>query len=141
MTIHREIPEGGWDQVKDSIRQRWADLSDQELEQARGNVEQLVGLIQEKTGEAREQVQSFFDDVAANGDSKCRQAAEAIKRGVAQTAEVPQHVAERMTDAARDGYSKTESVVRNRPVQSVAACFGAGMITGFVLGLLLVRSK
>ena len=46
--------EGKWAQVKGAARERWAELTEDELQEAKGNREQLVGLIQERYGKARE---------------------------------------------------------------------------------------
>ena len=45
--------EGKWDQVKGNAREHWGKLTDDELQEAKGNREQLVGLIQERYGKAR----------------------------------------------------------------------------------------
>lgn len=45
--------EGKWEQVKGSARENWGKLTDDELQEAKGNREQLVGLIQERYGKAR----------------------------------------------------------------------------------------
>ena len=46
--------EGKWEQVKGSAREQWGKLTDDEIQQAKGNREQLVGLIQERYGKARD---------------------------------------------------------------------------------------
>ena len=48
--------EGTWDQVKGKIREEWGDLTDDEVEQARGNFEQFVGTVKEKTGETADAI-------------------------------------------------------------------------------------
>lgn len=40
--------EGKWDQMKGKLRQAYGDLSDDELEGAKGDREELVGRIKEK---------------------------------------------------------------------------------------------
>ncbi|PJE34850.1 CsbD family protein [Pseudooceanicola lipolyticus] len=45
--------EGKWEQVKGNAREHWGKLTDDELQEAKGNREQLVGLIQERYGKAR----------------------------------------------------------------------------------------
>lgn len=46
--------EGKWDQYKGSARERWGELTDNEVQEARGKREKLVGLIQERYGKAKE---------------------------------------------------------------------------------------
>ncbi|WP_193139233.1 MULTISPECIES: CsbD family protein [unclassified Meridianimarinicoccus] len=53
--------EGKWMQFKGSAREKWGKLSDQELEEAKGNREQLLGLIQENYGKTREEAEEAID--------------------------------------------------------------------------------
>lgn len=48
--------EGRWDQVKGRARQIWGDLTDDDLDVAQGNVEELIGRIKERTGESAEAI-------------------------------------------------------------------------------------
>lgn len=60
MKIH-----GDWNQLKGRVREEWAEITDQEMEEARGNWEQFVGTIQRKTGETAEAVQEKLDDMTS----------------------------------------------------------------------------
>lgn len=57
--ITREELQGQWTQLKGQIRERWGEISDDELQQAQGNTEQLMGLLEKKTGESRRQLEQF----------------------------------------------------------------------------------
>ena len=61
-----DIVEGKWDQLKGSVKEKWGDLTDDELTQAAGKRDQLAGKLQEKYGwtkeEADEQINDFFRD-------------------------------------------------------------------------------
>lgn len=50
--------EGRWDQLKGKVRQTWGDLTDDPLDVAEGNFEELIGRIQERTGESREEIEA-----------------------------------------------------------------------------------
>lgn len=140
MAINEQVLEGGWKQVKGKIHQRWGQISDDELEESRGNVEQLVGLILQKTGETRQQVEEYLEQVAANGGSGVARVTEAVRSSAEQAAGAAQQAMERVSDSARVGYIETERMVRERPWESLAVCFGTGLITGVVVGLMM-RSK
>lgn len=140
MTINQEVLKGDWNRIKGQVHQRWGQVSDNELEEARGNVDELVGLIQQRTGEAREEVESYLADLADGGASAVTRAGEAVRSGAEQIAETAQRVSERTKEAAQSGVSQTEKVIRQRPLESLAVCFGSGLITGVIVGL-LVRSK
>jgi len=52
--------EGTWDRIKGKIRETWGDLTDDDVDQARGNFEQFAGRVKEKTGESAEEIQRRF---------------------------------------------------------------------------------
>ncbi len=60
---------GNWKQFKGRLRERWGELTDDELNIAAGRREQLIGRIQERYGvtaeEAERQVAEFERDVAS----------------------------------------------------------------------------
>ncbi len=49
--------EGGWTELKGKVKEAWGKVSDDELREFEGNVEQLIGLIQQKTGETHLEIQ------------------------------------------------------------------------------------
>lgn len=56
--------EGNWNQFKGRLREAWGDLTDDDLDKAQGKRDQLVGQIQEKTGESREEIRKRIDNIA-----------------------------------------------------------------------------
>jgi uncharacterized protein YjbJ (UPF0337 family) len=53
---------GKWHQVKGSIRAKWGELTDDEIEELDGNREKMVGKIQEKYGVAKEEAEKQVDE-------------------------------------------------------------------------------
>ena len=47
---------GNWNVMKGTLKQKYADLTDDDLTYAEGKEEELVGRIQKKTGKTREEV-------------------------------------------------------------------------------------
>ena len=52
----RLADEGRWQQARGRIRQTWGNLTDDEVDSARGSWDRLVGAIKEKTGEAADTI-------------------------------------------------------------------------------------
>lgn len=46
-----------WNQMRSQIKQRWSQVTDQELMQTQGNFERLCSLIQQRTGESRQMIE------------------------------------------------------------------------------------
>ena len=67
--------EGKWKQMKGEIRQKWAKLTDDDLEYMAGGKDQFVGRLQERYGVAREEAQKQADEFM-----KARDASEAGTR-------------------------------------------------------------
>ncbi len=61
-----DIIEGKWNQLKGSVREKWGDLTDDEVTEMAGKKDRLAGKLQEKYGwtkeEADEQINDFFRD-------------------------------------------------------------------------------
>lgn len=54
---------GNWNQMKGKIQQKWADLTDDDLKYEEGKETELLGQIQEITGETKESVKDFIDNL------------------------------------------------------------------------------
>ncbi len=122
--INREMLEGNWNQLKGYLQQKWGQLTDNDLAQFHGSVDELIGIIQQKTGEGRQTVESFLQGLTASAGSLAGQTAEAAR----QTA----HCA---TDRLSQGAAEARCWVRDRPCQALAVCFGLGLAVGLVMAL------
>ena len=52
--MNKDIFEGKWEQLKGAVREKWGDLTDDDLTQINGSREKLLGKIQEAYGRSRE---------------------------------------------------------------------------------------
>ena len=140
MAVNQQTLEGNWNEIKGKLRERWGNLNQDELQQAKGNVDQLVGLIQRSTGEARDKVEKFLTELTSNGSGAVSRAAENVRNYAQQAAENMQGVSQQASEKMRASYDETERMVRERPLESLAVCFGAGLVTGILVGL-VIRSR
>ncbi|AKO95465.1 MAG: CsbD family protein [Marinovum algicola] len=53
--------EGNWKQFKGQAQAKWGDLTDDELQRAKGNRQEMAGIIQEKYGKTREEAEREVD--------------------------------------------------------------------------------
>jgi uncharacterized protein YjbJ (UPF0337 family) len=60
---------GDWNITKGKLKQKWASLTDDDLQFAEGKVEEVFGRIQKRTGESREAVEKAVKE--ASGHSCC----------------------------------------------------------------------
>ncbi|HXV71291.1 MAG TPA: CsbD family protein [Acidimicrobiia bacterium] len=54
--------EGRWDQLKGKVQQTWGDVTDDDLDVAEGNYDELIGRIKERTGESYEEIEDRLND-------------------------------------------------------------------------------
>ena len=135
--INQQTLQGNWHEIQGKLRSKWGSLTDDDVKEFDGNVEQLVGKIQKKTGAARESIEAFFDQFTAEGASAVSRAGEAVRAYAQQATDAVQETSHQAAAPPREGYAEVEDMVRQRPAESLAVCFGAGVITGVVISLLL----
>jgi uncharacterized protein YjbJ (UPF0337 family) len=144
--VNQQTLSGNWNDIKGKIRKKWGQLTNDDVQVFNGNVDQLIGMIQQKTGDARNNVEKFLEEATSNGAAGVAQAAEAVRTyatGAAtqareyagQALETVEQQSQQAYDAVRQGYSDAEDTIRSRPAESVAICFGAGVVTGLLLAL------
>jgi len=52
---------GNWNQLKGKLKEEYGNLTDDDLKYLEGQKDKLVGFLQEKTGESREQIADFIN--------------------------------------------------------------------------------
>lgn len=58
--------EGKWTEIKGSAREKWGDISDDELDQVKGNREKLAGKVQQQYGKTKEEAEKEVDEWLAS---------------------------------------------------------------------------
>ena len=139
---------GQWDKLRGKVKQKWGQLTDDDLMMVGGNVDELVGRIHEKTGAARETIEEFIGELAAGSSSTLNRArdaamgfAEDASGRLREGAERVRAGYEQASDQVRERYRQVGERVRDNPGQSMMAVFGLGLITGVALGLMLRSSS
>lgn len=54
---------GNWNEMKGKIKQKWANLTDDDLMYQEGKEDELYGRIQKKTGKTKEEIKSWIDSL------------------------------------------------------------------------------
>lgn len=60
--MNTDMLEGKWMEIKGSVRAKWGELTDDEVEQVAGNTERLAGLIQQKYGRSKDAAKREVND-------------------------------------------------------------------------------
>lgn len=161
--ITKEQAQGSWKTIVGAVKEKFSQISGDELTGVEGNLDKLIGLIQRKSGQSREWVESFLSDASGTtkgvaqqvGDKTAQfahQAAETVRDNYEQLSDAAQRGYDQLNDAAHRGYDQISDVasrgydttvkaVSNRPLESVAIALGCGILTGLVVGLSLVSKR
>ncbi len=98
MVTQQEL-HGNWNRWKGVIQEKWGQLTDDDLARVKGNVNQLFGMIQQKTGATRETIQLFFDSAVSDTAGTIDRAAEAVRTYATDFANVAQEKYENAGEA------------------------------------------
>jgi uncharacterized protein YjbJ (UPF0337 family) len=60
--MNQDIAQGKWEQIKGSVKEKWGDLTDDDIAQVNGNAQQMCGVLQEKYGRKREDAEREVND-------------------------------------------------------------------------------
>jgi ElaB/YqjD/DUF883 family membrane-anchored ribosome-binding protein len=137
--ITQQTLQQDWKDIQRELRSKWGSLTEHDLQACQNDVDKLVTAIQRKTGETRESIEQFFADLKSDGVSAIGRAGEAVRGYAHQAADAVQETSQQAAASVSEGYAEVEDLVRQRPAESLAVCFVAGMITGVVVSLLLQR--
>ena len=156
--------DGSWNEIKGKLRQKYAQLMDNDLEFAEGKGEEFLGRLQSRLGIGAEELHKTLNDlkhevasiaggvqgkfesakqkvseVAHDVTAKVTEVAGSLKDGAAEQAEhLKQKAGEVYDDArhkVRSWHEDGEDYVREQPRTAVFAALAAG----FVIGLLIRR--
>ena len=57
---------GNWNVTKGKLKQKWASLTDDDLQYVEGKEDELLGRIQKRTGKSREEVEKAFNEASSS---------------------------------------------------------------------------
>ena len=64
--MNKNILEGKWMQLRGAVREKWGQLTDDELDQIAGKRDKLAGVLQERDGYAETEAEKQIDDFLEN---------------------------------------------------------------------------
>jgi uncharacterized protein YjbJ (UPF0337 family) len=149
--VNAQALQGQWNQVRGELKKKWGQLTDDDLRFTNGNIDQLIGKIQQRTGEARDAIEQFLTETTSQGASAISHAAGQVGQYARQATEQAGQYARQATDQMREGYNRisdqfgrtyeqSQDMIRENPTRSIATAFGVGVLLGVVVGMAL-RSR
>jgi len=59
--MNEDIFKGKWKELKGSVKEKWGDLTDDDVTAVEGKTEKLVGILQVKYGYSKDEAQKEYD--------------------------------------------------------------------------------
>ena len=128
---------GKWSQIKGQVRERWGEITENDFTKVQRNVDQLVGLIEEKTGTTRGEIEEFLHATLQNAESVVQNATDTVRDYAARATDVVRDQYDRVGKQVEIGLEDAQEAVRARPAVSVGVAFGAGLLAGALLSVVL----
>lgn len=61
--MNTQIFKGNWDEVKGKLKQKWADLTDDDMLKIEGNNDEIYGIIQQYYGHVKDDIRKIIADL------------------------------------------------------------------------------
>ena len=134
MAINVQGLQGHWNQLKGEVKKRWGQLSDDDLKWSGGNIDQLVGRIQQRTGETRESIEKYLDQLTSQGSSAVSNAVESVAPTPKRSRTGCEITTETFPNRLAKASSSARDVVGRNPVPWIGLAFGIGVLAGVLMG-------
>lgn len=63
MSAIEDKVKGNWNQITGNLKEKYGELSQDDITKSEGKADQLIGIIQEKTGESKEKIKEYIDSL------------------------------------------------------------------------------
>ena len=82
MTTSQDVSSGKWKEIKGEVQKAWGKLTNDELEETKGDMKAIGGLIQQKYGKAKEDYNEKLSGIFKRFESKKDEGLEEVKKGL-----------------------------------------------------------
>ena len=137
----KEEFQGNWKSFLGGVQKKYAEITGDDLASVQGNIQQMAGVIQRKTGHAREEIESYLRSLSSGASGVVNQVGEAASDLASRASEGFREGYNYVAEKSQEGYESARETVRDRPVETVAVAFGIGVITGLVAGCSIFGRK
>jgi len=138
--VNTQQLQGTWNKVRGQVKEKWGNLTDDDLQVHGGNFDQMIGKIQQKTGESREAIEKYLNGLTEKGASVVSQAAQTIGQTAQDAGHRLREEYKQVAGQVNDGLDRAQQYVGENPARSIAAAFGVGLAFGLLVGLAM-RSR
>lgn len=139
--VNQQELQGKWNELKGVLRKKWGSLTDDDLTSFHGNVDQLVGTIQRKTGETRDSIERFLNQATEDAPGTLAGMRDMLNDKLHDGAKYVADTARQGSEKIRQSVAGAGQIVHDHPGQAIAAAFGLGLIVGVGLTTTLLHER
>lgn len=137
--VSQAVLHENWNDIKATLKSKWVQLTDHDLTRFMGTADQLVNLIQKRSGQAKSEIENQLEDIIAQECSANDQVVPALQDATSQTADLLQEGADRALDKLVSGYREVTAFVKGNPGAAAVIFFGSGVLAGLGIAMLMRR--
>ena len=135
--MNEEQVKGSWNDVAGAVREKYGQITSDDIALANGSLQQLIGTIQKKTGDARETIEKFLESAGGSASTYVNRVREHAGDYAANAGTIAKDQYARASEAVSDGVESAKEVVTQRPMEAVLTAFGIGIAAGAIFALSL----
>ena len=131
--------EANWNDIKANLKSKWQQLSDRDLQSFKGSADQLVHMIQRRTGQAKNVIENQLEEMIAQGREIQNQVGQFFSGAASQAGEVYNEGYDVTAQRLAEGYKQASKYAKENPGAAVAILFGSGLLAGLGAAMLMRR--
>ena len=125
---------GTWNQLAGAVKSKYSQITGDDLAGVNGNIQQLAGVIQRKTGKAREEIDEYLRSLSESTSTTVGRISEAASDMASKASETLREGYDYAKEASRDGFKAATETVKHRPGESLLLAMGIGVVAGLIIG-------
>jgi uncharacterized protein YjbJ (UPF0337 family) len=133
MAINVQELQGQWNQLKGEVRRRWGQLTEDDLNWTGGNIDHLIGRIQQRTGETRDAIERFLNQLSSQAGSRVSSMVQSVSSYAHDIKHRFRDEYPELAERAHEGYATVHEHVGRNPIQWLSIAFGVGILTGLLI--------
>lgn len=137
--VNQTVLQENWNEIKATLRSKWQQLSDHDLRGFKGSADQLVQMIQRRTGQARNVIENQLEEMIAQGRSIQNQVGHYFSSAASHAGEAYDEGYDLAAHKLADGYKQASRYAKENPGAAVAILFGSGLLAGLGVAMLMRR--
>ena len=130
----KEEAQGTWNQLAGAVKSKYSQITGDDLAGVNGNIQQLAGVIQKKTGKAREEIDEYLRTLSQSTATAVGRISEATIDMASKASDSLRDGYDYAKEASRDGLKVATETVQHRPGESMLLAMGIGVVAGLIIG-------